>query len=84
MKAIAELSIYYGLAIRRNLNSAEDKRNEILATLEHKSSTDDNPTHDRCPQGPDSWCKYRKAEAAETANSFRHPAPFTDNVQEVL
>lgn len=53
-KLIDELSIYYGLAIRRNSDSVEKMRNNIWATLYHKLSTDEKPQHDKCPIGEDS------------------------------
>lgn len=53
-KLIDELSIYYGLAIRRNSDSIEKLRNEIRATLHHKLSTIDKPQHDTCPVGENS------------------------------
>ncbi|XP_071579340.1 uncharacterized protein [Temnothorax nylanderi] len=55
-KLIDELSIYYGLAIRRNHSSIEKMKNEIWATLFHKLSTDDKPQHEKCPPGENSWC----------------------------
>lgn len=54
-KLIDELSIYYGLAIRRNKDSVEDMRKEIWATFYHKISTDSKPQHDFCPTGENSW-----------------------------
>ncbi|EFN64887.1 hypothetical protein EAG_02546, partial [Camponotus floridanus] len=39
-KLIDQLTIYYGLAIRRNCDSIENMKNEIWATLFHKISTD--------------------------------------------
>jgi len=55
-KLIDDLSLYFGLAIRRNHNSIVNMKKEIWATLYHKISTDDNPQHDRCPDGENSWC----------------------------
>jgi len=50
-KLIDELSVFCGLAIRRNKDSAEDiPKKAIWATLKHKSSTDKNPQHDNCPR----------------------------------
>ncbi|KAA0189493.1 hypothetical protein HAZT_HAZT001700 [Hyalella azteca] len=34
-----------------------------MASYYHSSSTDDNPKHQSCPIGADSWCWVRKAEA---------------------
>lgn len=48
MALIKELTIYYGLAIRRNPDSIEDMRREIWATYYHKISTDKNPQHEFC------------------------------------
>lgn len=44
-KLIDELSIYYGLAIRNNIDSLENMKNAIWATFYHKSSTDEKPQH---------------------------------------
>ncbi|KAL7306127.1 hypothetical protein TKK_0001575 [Trichogramma kaykai] len=44
-KLIDKLTVYYGLAIRRNCESVENLRNVIWATYEHYSSTDEQP-HD--------------------------------------
>lgn len=75
---IKELTNYYGLAIRRNSNSVEDMEREIMATYYHKISTNDNPRHEFCPKGADSWCKYNSAQALRT--SFDHPAPLHSDV----
>ena len=29
-----------------------------MATLYHVSSTDEEPNHSFCPDGPNKWCKY--------------------------
>jgi len=57
-KLIDELSLYYGLAIRRNTDSVENMRKEIYATLYHKISTDEEPQHEKCPVGENSWCSW--------------------------
>jgi len=44
-----DLSLYYGLAIQRHLDSVEGK--EIWATYYHKISTDEKPQHLLCPNG---------------------------------
>lgn len=58
-KLIDELTIYYGLAIRRHCNSIEDMKKAILATLYHKISTNEKPQHHLCPEGPRSWCAWQ-------------------------
>lgn len=84
-KEIKQLTIYYGLAIRRHPDSVDDMRNEIWATFFHKCSDDENPQHQNCPQGPTSWCKWQQAAATGTLEEFHHDKPpFTQQVQEVL
>lgn len=71
---IKKLTIFYGLAIRRNLNSVPDMRNAIFATLDHYCSSDESPRHDNCPSGADSWCKWRQAEAKNELATYKHGA----------
>lgn len=83
-KLIDELAIYYGLAIRRNCDSIEKMKNAIWATLDHKMSTDENPQHDRCPAGEDSWCSWQKAKAANTLDEYKHNPPMETEVFETI
>jgi hypothetical protein len=59
----SKIQLYYGRAIRGNLNSVEQMRNAIWASFFHSISTNESPHHARCPQGPESWCIFNKAEA---------------------
>jgi len=43
-RLIDDLTLYYGLGIRRNTDSVENMRKEIWATLYHKLSTDKKTT----------------------------------------
>lgn len=79
-KLIDELSVYYGLAIRRNCDSVEKMKNEIWSTLYHKISTDSTSQHDRCPAGEESWCSWQKAKATDSLDSYVHKAPMSDEV----
>ena len=63
-KVINKLQKYYGLAITRHQDNVDEMYKEIWATLHHLSSTDQNPNHKNCPAGSESWCTYRRAEAA--------------------
>ncbi|XP_015124356.1 uncharacterized protein LOC107046281 [Diachasma alloeum] len=54
------LKNYFRNGISRNFHSVENMRREILATLKHCSSTNADPNHGDCPDGPDSWCFYNK------------------------
>jgi len=44
----------------RNSDSVEDMQRNVMATI---VSTDENPKHENCPAGEDSWCKFRVAES---------------------
>lgn len=61
-KVIDELSIFFGLAIRRNCYSVENMKSAIWATLYHKISSDDKPQHDRCPIEKYSWGSWQRAK----------------------
>ena len=50
----------------------------IIATLDHYCSTDKSPRHENCPTGADSWCEWRKAEAANQLKTFKHPPRLID------
>ena len=63
-KMIDKLTVYYGLAIRRNAHSVQNMKNDIWATFYHCGSTDDNPQHEKCPPGDESWCHWQRALAA--------------------
>lgn len=79
---IKKLSTYYGLAIQRNVDSVEDMKKGILATYYHMTSTNENPNHEYCPPGTDSWCVWRKAEATgANPDHLQHPAPLHPDVQ---
>lgn len=45
----------------------------IMAMYNHMISTDNNPKHDDCPVGPDSWCNWKQAKALETTAPEAHP-----------
>ncbi|XP_076545772.1 uncharacterized protein LOC143305567 [Osmia lignaria lignaria] len=84
-KLIDELSLYYGLAIRRNPESVDDMRNEVWATYYHKSSTDENPQHKYCPPGESSWCKWQKAVSEGILQDFVHEnPPLSEKVLELI
>ncbi|KAG8226142.1 hypothetical protein J437_LFUL005803 [Ladona fulva] len=52
-KMIDKLTIYYGLAIRRNSESVDRMRDAIWATYYHYKSNDEEPIHGKCPPGHD-------------------------------
>ncbi|XP_025995823.2 uncharacterized protein LOC113005069 [Solenopsis invicta] len=67
-KMIDKLTVCYGLAIRRNYDSAENMKTAIWATHNHYSSTNENPKHDLCPAGAESWCEWQRAYAELPSN----------------
>ncbi|XP_076681426.1 uncharacterized protein LOC143375815 [Andrena cerasifolii] len=81
---INKLTQYYGLAIRRNPNSAEDMKQAVWATYYHMSSTDANPHHEYCLKGQKSWCKWQRAAAVGELDSFQHPPPLNDMVLKAI
>ncbi|GFV32345.1 uncharacterized protein TNCV_1676311 [Trichonephila clavipes] len=73
--SIDQLQTYYGIAIRRNLSSVKDMRQGIWAIFLHKISTDENPQHGFCPSGPDTWCRYKKAQLENKVYHHKHKLP---------
>ncbi|XP_070178777.1 uncharacterized protein [Littorina saxatilis] len=69
------LQSYYRNAIVKNLNKPEEMKEAIWASFMHCMSTDDNPQHEKCPHGPDSWCFFNKAVASGVP-----PPPHKQNV----
>ncbi|XP_031841174.2 uncharacterized protein LOC116430767 [Nomia melanderi] len=79
---IRKLTAYYGLAIRRNIHSVENMKKAIIASYYHLCSTKENPRHEYCLVGNDSWCKWQKALATgANLDLIEHPAPLHPDVQ---
>lgn len=55
-------------------------KKEIWATLYHKISTDENPKHDNCPDGADSWCSWKKAYALSEIDVYTHKPAIGNDV----
>lgn len=75
---INKLTKYYGLAIKRNIDSVENMKKDIMAKYLHMISTNDNPKHENCPKGEDTWCKYNLAKISGV--QYDHPAPLHKEV----
>ncbi|KAE8746814.1 hypothetical protein FOCC_FOCC006449 [Frankliniella occidentalis] len=86
-KIVDQISEYYGKAIRSSKTAAEMK-NKVWAIFYHMSSSDAKPTHQFCPKGAESWCKYQKAVAAKTVKKFKHkqgvPLPCMEACKKVF
>jgi len=71
---ILKIQNYYGRAIKEYSNDVDLLKKRIFAILFHLSSTDQNPKHQHCPTGSNSWCFWQRA----LANSV-DPGPHKDH-----
>lgn len=71
MARIDTMQNFYGLAIRQNKGDAKGMAKATKAILYHYASSPENPQHDFCPEGPQSWCSYKRDVANGT--SFHQP-----------
>lgn len=84
-KLIDELTIYYGLAIRRHCSSVDEMKKAIWATLYHKVSTNDNPQHHLCPEGIKSWCTWQSTKVfVGNTQNYKHETPMSMEVFEAV
>ena len=74
-KLIDSLQVYYGRAIRNNLQSTELMKNAVMAIWNHKRSTDEKPHHELCPKGSNSWCGYQR-DIANKQSKYQHDNPL--------
>lgn len=70
---IDRLQNYYGIALRQNVNDLAKMKTAIHATLFHVSSSKTNNWHTHCPEGADSWCRFKQDKA--TGKSTYKPGP---------
>jgi hypothetical protein len=75
--AIQTLQTFYGLAIRRNVDSVAKMKQAVWAEYFHVGSSNENPTHNLCPKGAETWCKYNRSvllnEEYDHAQHFHLP-----------
>lgn len=83
-KLINELTVYYGLAIRRFSHSKDEMKKAIWATFMHKISTDENPQHDNCPPGIDSWCPWQISKSMGNLDEYEHKNALPQIVQDAI
>ena len=50
-------------------------KQNVWATYFHRMSSDEIPQHGLCPKGPDSWCKYNKAQALNQTHHHKNSLP---------
>ncbi|CAN7988728.1 unnamed protein product [Ixodes hexagonus] len=73
---IDKLTDYYGWALRNNSKDVAAMQRAVMATYHHVTSTDQEPHHELCPEGAQSWCRHRVAEAkGEPQPQHKHKLP---------
>lgn len=82
-KKIDTLQNYYGFAIRSHPNDLKGMKKSVSAVLNHVASTADNPMHHDCPDGPDTWCKY-KLDRENYIHKNGLPLPVRDFIKPVF
>ena len=63
LAAINKLTLYYGKAIRSCTGDKDAMRSAVFASFFHAASTDEEPHHNHCPVGRNSWCFFQRALA---------------------
>ncbi|XP_070579632.1 uncharacterized protein [Ptychodera flava] len=74
---INAFQVFYGIALRSNKGNVEEMSKQTQAILHHYASTQDEPRHDNCPTGEESWCKWQqdKATGKKTYRPLKNPLP---------
>ncbi|XP_070539717.1 uncharacterized protein [Ptychodera flava] len=72
---INAFQVFYGIALRNNKGNVHLMSKQTKAIVLHYSSTHDEPHHEYCPQGADSWCKWQKDRVSgkKTYKPLLHP-----------
>ncbi|KAK7473611.1 hypothetical protein BaRGS_00035158 [Batillaria attramentaria] len=60
---IKKLTNYYGRAIKDNKGNLDATVNAVWASFFHTLSSDASHNHNLCPDGPKSWCFFKRALA---------------------
>jgi len=76
-KRIDSFQVFYGVALRSKTGDLDAMCRSTNAILEHYSSLDDDNRHRNCPDGADSWCKWRSDQVTgqTTYKPPKHPLP---------
>ena len=78
-KIIDRLQNYYGIAIRSNVGDAKAMKDAIYASLFHVASSKEFNFHDHCPEGENSWCRY-KSDKATGLDTYKAGAGLPKNI----
>ncbi len=77
---IDKLQNYYGIAIRSNVGDLAGMKKSIDASLFHCIATKEQAHfHVHCPDGKDSWCKFKR-DQAENTNTYKPTAGIPKEV----
>lgn len=75
--------MYYGKAIRDNKHDIESMKQAVMAIWHHTKSTDENPDHDLCPPGADSWSGFQQ-DLENGTSDCQHNNPIPEAVADVI
>ncbi|XP_028412728.1 uncharacterized protein LOC114535641 [Dendronephthya gigantea] len=70
---IDKLQNYYSIAIRSNSADLEAMKSAIYASLFHCASSKRRNLYHHCPDGPESWCRFKQDKANQTNNYIPGP-----------
>ena len=70
---IDKLQNYNGIAVRSNPGNLQGMKSAIHTSLFHCVSSEKRNLHHHCPDGPDSWCRFKKDKVNNT--NFYKPGP---------
>ena len=81
---IDTLQNFYGKAIRDNKGDAKAMSKATHAILKHYSSTPEQPRHEDCPVGRNSWCSYNRDKATRKKTHVPIKDPLPEAVVKVM
>ena len=80
---IDKLQNYYGIAIRSNIGNLKGMKSAIYASIFHCAASDRRNLYHHCPDGPDSWCRF-KQDRANNTNLYKAGPGLPDNIIELI
>lgn len=72
---IDKLQVYYGKAMRENTHNTESMNDAKMTIWHHTQSTDNNPEHNLCRPGEESWCGFQQ-DVTKGTSDYQHTHPF--------
>ena len=81
---IDTLQNFYGKAIRDNKGDAKAMSKATHAILKHYASTPEQPRHEDCPMGKDSWCSHNRDKATGQTTHVPIQDPLPEAVVKVM